>query len=95
MEQSDEQLREAIGDYFDDANVNLAEAYETISENNSDIFEQSLTEALAGKNMSNVLNYMELAGIHEEVASFRKTDLFKVFSERIEKKPLNNIKMFN
>ena len=95
LEQSDEHLREAIGDYFDDANVNLAEAYETISENNSDIFEQSLTEALAGKNMSNVLNYMELAGIHEEVASFRKTDLFKVFSERIEKKPLNNIKMFN
>lgn len=95
LSQSNDSLKEAIMDYFDDADISLAEAYETVSENNSDIFEDSLTEALAGKNMSNVINYNEIAGINEEIGDVKKTDTFKAYAERLNESPVDNIKIFD
>lgn len=95
LEQTNSGLKEAIRDYFDDADVSLAEAYETVSENNSDVFEDSLTEALAGKNMSNVINYNEIAGINEEIGEAKKTEAFKAYAERLNESPVDNIKVFD
>jgi hypothetical protein len=95
LESSNEPLKEAIKNYFDDADVSLAEAYETISTTNTEVFESSLTEALAGKNMNNIINYNEIAGINEEIGNVKDTEAFKVYSERLEEKPVDNIKIFD
>lgn len=92
---SNSSLREAIGDFFDDANINLAEAYETLDKSNSEMFESSLTEALAKKNMDSVINYAELEGISEEVTDAMETRTFKLFEERLAEHPTESIKMFN
>ena len=67
LEKTDASLKEAIGDYFDDKNVNLVEAYESCSDSNSDFFETSLSEALASKNMSEIVDYTSLEGDRKSV----------------------------
>lgn len=95
LEHNNDALKEAISDYFDDADISLKEAYESNSGSNSDVFEESLTEALAGKNMDNVINYSELSGINEEIGDVKKSDTFKVYTERLAKVPTNSIKLFD
>ena len=95
LEKSNDALKEAIKDYFDDTSINLAEAYENNSANTSDIFEDSLTEALAGKNMDNVINYAELAGVNKELGDFKKSNVYKVYTERLEEAPTASIKYFD
>lgn len=94
LEEDKSTLKEAIGDYFDDKNINLAEEYEKTVYNKSDAFESSLTEALISKNMDNVINYGELEGISEEV-NLKDNASFKLFEERIETNPTASIKFFN
>lgn len=88
-------LKEAIMDYFNDENVNLAESYEKFAGQDSDIIEKTLTEALASKNVADLIDYSELEGINEEVEDLKDTELYKVYSERLETHPTNSIKMFN
>ena len=95
LEHSNTSLREAIGNYFDDADISLKEAYETVSTEASEVFESSLTEALAGKNMDNVINYSELAGINEEIGDLKKSEIFKLYEERLATNPTSSIKMFD
>lgn len=94
LEEDNSSLKEAIGSYFDDEDVNLAEEYEKLVSNKSDIFENSLAEALASKNMDKVINYSELEGINEEV-NLKNNTSFKLFEERLSEKPTSSIKMFN
>ena len=63
LEKTDSSLKEAIGDYFDDKNVNLVEAYESCSDSNSDFFETSLSEALASKNTAVSYTHLTLPTI--------------------------------
>ena len=95
LESHNDAIKEAIGDFFDDVNVNLAEAYEKNCGTASELFESSLTEALASKNMENVINYSELAGINEEMSELKSTNVFKTFTERLAEHPTETIKMFN
>lgn len=95
LEHNNSELKEAIGSFFDDETINLAEAYEKVSNTGSDIFESSLTEALASKNMDSIVNYAELSGINEELEELKGTNLFKVFSERLNTNPTEDIKVFN
>ena len=94
LENEKTSLREAIGDYFDDKNINLVEAYETASASVSDVFEGSLSEALASKNMDSVVDYSSLAGINEEV-SLKDNKAFTAYKNRLESKPASSIKMFD
>ena len=80
LEEDDSSLREAISDYFDDNNINLVESYESKT-NETDLFDSSLTEALASKNMEDIINYSELVGINEEIEDLKNTEAYKVFSE--------------
>lgn len=95
LEKSNDSLKEAIKDYFDDDNFNITEAYENSIADKSDVFEDSLTEALAGKNMDNVIDYSDLSGINKELGEFKKSDVFKVYTERLEESPTDSIKMFD
>lgn len=95
LEHSNEPLKEAIKNYFDDSNISLAEAYETVSNDNYDVFEASLTEALASKNMNNIINYNDLIGINEEIGDLKKSEIFKLYESLISKSPVDNIKAFN
>ena len=94
LEEDDSSLREAISDYFDDNNINLVESYENKT-NETDLFDSSLTEALASKNMKDVIDYSSLVGINEEIEELKNTEAYKVFSERLEKYPLNTAKYFD
>ena len=95
LEKTDSSLKEAIGDYFDDKNVNLVEAYESCSDSNSDFFETSLSEALAGKNMSEIVDYTSLEGINEEIGDLKENETFKAYTARLTEKPSSHIKIFN
>lgn len=95
LEKSDSTLKEAIDDYFDDKNVNLVEAYESCSDSNSDFFETSLSEALASKNMSEIVDYTSLEGINEEIGDLKENPTFKAYTARLTEKPAGHIKMFN
>lgn len=95
LEKSSTSLKEAISDYFDDSNISLTESYEKAVANTSDVFENSLTEALAGKNMDNVVNYTELSGIKESLEELKENKTFKLYTERLEKLPTDSIKMFD
>ena len=95
LEKNNSSLKEAISDYFDDKNVNLTEAYEAASDSVSDVFENSLSEALASKNMEAVIDYSSLAGINEEIGDLKDNATFKAYVERIAEKPASSIKMFN
>lgn len=95
LEQSTSSLKEAISDYFDDANISLTESYEKAVASKSDIFEDSLTEALASKNMEAVIDYTDLAGINEEIGDLKNNEIFKLYEERLSKKPTSSIKMFD
>ena len=94
LEEDDSSLREAISDYFDDNNINLVESYENKT-NETDLFDSSLTEALASKNMEDVIDYSSLVGINEEIEDLKNTEAYKVFSERLEKYPLDTAKYFD
>ena len=94
LENDKSSLREAIGDYFDDKNINLVEAYESATTSTSDVFEGSLSEALASKNMDNVIDYSSIVGINEEV-SLKDNKAFADYKNRIETNPMSNIKMFD
>ena len=95
LEKTDASLKEAIGDYFDDKNVNLVEAYESCSDSNSDFFETSLSEALASKNMSEIVDYTSLEGINEEIGDLKENETFKAYTARLTEKPSSHIKIFN
>ena len=96
FESNNDNLKEAISNYFDDSLPSLTEAYEQhIAETNSDVFEDSLAEALASKNMDEVVDYTELAGISEEVSDFRNSSIYRLYEERINKAPLSNVKIFD
>lgn len=96
FESNNDNLKEAISNYFDDSLPSLTEAYEQhIAETNSDIFEDSLAEALASKNMDEIVDYTELAGISEEVSDFRNSSIYRLYEERINKAPLSNVKIFD
>lgn len=95
LEQNNNSLKEAIGDYFDDKNVNLTESYQNVSSSVSDVFESSLSEALASKNMENIIDYSQLSGINEEIEDLKENATFKAYSERIANKPASSIKYFN
>lgn len=96
LETSDTNLREAISDYFDDALVSLTEAYENhTAAANSDMFEDSLSEALASKNMKDVINYTELEGINEEIGELKATSVYRAYEKRLEDVPCSNVKIFD
>lgn len=95
LEASNSSLKEAIGDYFDDKNINLTEAYESATLNSSDVFDSSLSEALASKNMENVIDYSSLSGINEEIGELKNNATFKAYTERLSTNPSSSIKMFN
>ena len=95
LEETNSSLKEAIGDYFDDKNISLTEAYENCCANNSNVFEDSLTEALASKNMEDVIDYSSLNGINEEIGELKDNSTFKAYTERLSTKPASHIKMFN
>ena len=95
LESSNSSLKEAISDYFDDKNINLTEAYESATLNSSDVFDNSLSEALASKNMENVIDYSSLSGINEEIGELKNNATFKAYTERLSTNPSSSIKMFN
>lgn len=97
LEEPNTSLKEAISEYFDGTNVSLAEAYEKAEDSkDTDIFEESLTEALASKNMGKVTNYAELNGINEEVSDdLKNSSVFKAYKDRLSTKPTGKIKSFN
>jgi len=95
LEKSNTSLKEAIGDYFDDKNINLTEAYESAVSSNSDILESSLSEALASKNMENVIDYSSIVGINEDIGDLKDNSTFKAYKERLSNKPSSSIKFFN
>lgn len=96
LESKDDNLKEAISNYFDDGTISLAEAYEKhLAETNSDLFEDSLAEALASKNMDDVIDYTEIAGISEEVSDFRNSSVYRLYEDRINKVPISNVKLFD
>ena len=97
IEEDNSSLKESIGKFFDDEVVDLTEAYEESSSSgcSKDLFEESLIEALASKNMNKVINYSELTGINEEIGEFKNSKLFKAYEKRLEEKPLSEALMFN
>lgn len=95
LENSNASLKEAIGDYFDDKNINLIEAYEGCNGNVSDVFESSLSEALAAKRMDEIIDYSSLEGINEELGDLKENATFKAYSERLASKPAGSIKFFD
>ena len=95
LEQSTASLKEAISDYFDDANISLTESYEKAIASKSDVFEDSLTEALASKYMETIIDYTDLSGIKEEIGDLKDNETFKLYEERLNEKPTTSIKMFD
>lgn len=95
LEKDTDNLSEAIGKYFDDEEVDLAEAYESTSSFVRDIYEDSIVEALASKNMSDIIDYSELAGINEEIEELKETEMYSIYEARLEEKPSSTIKMFD
>lgn len=96
LEKDNSSLKEAIGAYFDDEVINLTEAYEKANASTTDNFEDSLAEALSTKNMSKVIDYSEISGLTDDAINEAKnTEAFKVFSERLEEIPTDNVKMFD
>lgn len=96
LERDNSSLKEAIGAYFDDEVINLTEAYEKANASTTDNFEDSLAEALSTKNMSKVIDYSEISGLTDDAINEAKnTEAFKVFSERLEEVPTDNVKMFD
>lgn len=96
LEKNNDSLREAIGDYFDDANINLAEAYEKATASDTDCLEASLTEALASKNISKTIDYSQIANLDDEsIKEARETEAFKAYTERLNEEPSDSVKLFN
>lgn len=97
LEKTNSSLREAISEYFDGTSVSLTEAYEKAADSaDTEIFEESLTEALASKNMSKITNYSELVGINEEVSDdLKNSAVYKAYKDRLSKVPSGSIKAFN
>lgn len=97
LEETNTSLKEAISEYFDGTNVSLAEAYERAEDSkDTDVFEESLTEALASKNMGKVICYSELNGINEEIDDeVKNSSVFKAYKDRLSTKPTGKIKSFN
>lgn len=95
LEENNSSLKEAIGDYFDDKNINLTEAYESCNSNSYDVFDDSLSEALAGKNMENVIDYSSILGINEEIEDLKENKIFKAYTDRVNSKPASSIKYFD
>jgi hypothetical protein len=95
LEENNSSLKEAIGDYFDDKNINLTEAYESCNSNSYDVFDDSLSEALAGKNMENVIDYSSILGINEEIGDLKENKIFKAYTDRVNSKPASSIKYFD
>ncbi len=95
----DSQLKEAIGNYFDDSDISLTEAYDDyVNSSNFEMFESSLAEALASKNNEDFIDYSELKEINEEtkeIKEAKETSTFKLFTERLESYPSQSIKMFD
>lgn len=93
LEKDTSNLEEAIGKMFDDEYVDIVEEYENASMKQDDVYENSLVEALSLKNMSNVIDYTEMLGISESVSDeLKETKMFKIYENRLEKKPTSSIK---
>ena len=95
IENDNTSLSEAIKAYFDDEAVDLAEAYEVSANTSKDVFEESLVEALASKNMENIIDYSELCGINEEVSEVSEMPFFRLYEERLATHPTSSIKFFD
>lgn len=95
IEENNDELKEEIGKYFSDESTtdDINEAYESDSEESKNIFTESISEAVSGKNMSKVIDYSELKGINEEI----KIDepFFEEYKERLNTHPTTSIKYFN
>ena len=94
IERDNSSLRESIMDYFNEEDVDLSEAYEISSSSSSDLLESTISEALASKNVEEIIDYSELEGINEEIGNFAESKVFKDYSELLESHPTSSIKMF-
>ena len=72
----------------------LAEAFEDESDEQNTELSESVVNALAGKN-SDVINYVELDGINEEIQDVANMPFFKNYEALISESPSSSIKYFN
>lgn len=87
----------AAREYFSADNYDtatLAEAFEEESDEQNTELSESLVQALAGKN-NEVINYVELDGINEEVREVAEMPFFKNYEALIAESPSSSIKYFN
>lgn len=98
LEEDTSSLREAIENYFEEETVDtsmLEDAIEEEFEKDDNELAASIVEALASKNIEDNIDYSELSGINEEMDELKETELFKVYSERLEENPLDHATYFD
>lgn len=98
LEEDTSSLREAIENYFEEETVDtsmLEDAIEEEFEKGDNELAASIVEALASKNIEDNIDYSELSGINEEMDELKETELFKVYSERLEENPLDHATYFD
>ena len=94
LEKETNSLREAVSDYFNEEVVDTERIGEALSEEfekDDNELQDSIVEALASKNISDVIDYSPLCGINEELDELKETSLFEEYSALLEERPVSTI----
>lgn len=95
--QQDGDFKQAVYDFFEEEGSGAAqamcEAYEERESTANEFLQGIVAEALASKNMSEVIDYSELQGINEEV-DISNENFVKAYKDRIKAKPMSSVKTF-